>query len=71
MGDIIDYVNEFQSVDFNEKPFEAVDGLVLACFAYLDFGKMVPSISTEAENVTIVDLSRSKDYEEMFLDICE
>jgi len=68
MGNIIDYINEFQSLDFNEKPFEAVDGLVLACFAYLDFGKLVPSISDELENVTIVDLSKSDDYEELFLD---
>ncbi|SEV84213.1 DUF2974 domain-containing protein [[Clostridium] fimetarium] len=68
MGNIIDYVNEFQSVNFKEKPFEAVDGLVLACFAYFDFGKLVPSVSAESENVTIVDLSKSSNYEEMFLD---
>ena len=64
MGNIIDYIKDFQSVDFNDKPFEAVDGIVLACFSYLDFGKIVPSIHDESENVTIVDLSKSNDYME-------
>jgi len=68
MGNIIDYINEVQSFDFNKKPFQAVDGLVLACFSYLDFGKSVPSIYAESENVSIADLSKSNDYEEMFLD---
>ena len=68
MGNIIDYVNEFKSVDFNEKPFEAVDGLVLACFAYLDFGKIVPTINAESENVSMSDLAKANDYEELFLD---
>jgi len=68
MGNIIDYINEFQSFDFNEKPFLAVDGLVLACFVYFDFKKMVPTISEGSENVTIDDLSKSNHYDEMFID---
>lgn len=68
MGNIIDYINEFGSVNFSEKPFEAVDGLILACVSYFNFDHMIPSISDESENVTMLDLSKSIHYEKMFLD---
>lgn len=68
MGNIIDYVNEFQSFDFKEKQFEAVDGLVLACFSYFNFDNLVPSINDESENITLLDLNKSNHYKEIFLE---
>lgn len=68
MGNIIDYVKEFRSYDFTQKAFDAVDGLVLACFSYFNFDHMVPGIKDESENVSIHDLSMNEKYDILFND---
>lgn len=39
MGNITDYVNEFRSINFKEKPFSDVDSLVLSQISYYNFAE--------------------------------
>lgn len=65
MGNIIDYVrNEFRSL--REKPFGAVDSLVLSQFTYLNFDGLVPGVFDDKPSVRIGDLLKAEYLELLF-----
>lgn len=67
MGNIIDYIYEYGYLDFKERKFESVDGLILACLSYLNFDNRIPTIQDDSENISIQDLNKDN-VDEMFLD---
>ncbi|NLH00583.1 MAG: DUF2974 domain-containing protein [Clostridiales bacterium] len=68
MKNIIDYVEtEFRS--FAEKPFCAVDSLVLSQFSYIRFDGVVPGMSEHAAPRRIADCFMSEHFETMFYEV--
>ncbi len=68
MNNIIDYTLRYGSKSFSEKPFNKVDALILSQFSYFKLDGMVPSVGTYKEGVTIADISRREDRDELFTD---
>ncbi len=56
MGNIIDYVNEFGEYSFLDKPFEAVDSLVLAVLSYLKYDDFLDEFGIVKRKVTLNQL---------------
>lgn len=68
MLSIVDYIREFGEYDFEAKPFNDVDGLILAQFCYLKFDKIVPGVGQVKQSVCLKDMRKHPDYESMFTD---
>jgi len=65
MGNIIDYVrNELRTL--REKPFSAVDSLVLSQFTYVNFTGLVPGLFDDNPSVRICDLLKAEYLESLF-----
>jgi hypothetical protein len=65
MGNIIDYVrNELRPL--REKPFSAVDSLVLSQFTYVNFTVLVPGLFDDNPSVRICDLLKAEYLESLF-----
>lgn len=65
MGNIIDYVrNEFRPL--REKPFCAVDSLVLSQFVYVNFNGLVPGVFDNNPSIRICDLLKAEHFESLF-----
>jgi hypothetical protein len=65
MGNIITYTKK-ELLSFTEKPFTAVDSLVLAELAYIRFGDAVPGLGLLRRSVRLRDLYRSETLLSMF-----
>lgn len=61
MGNIIDYVNEFGDYSFLDKPFEAVDSLVLAVLSYLKYDDFLLGFGILKRKVTLNKLIYKKE----------
>ena len=65
MGNIIFYVKQAKE-NFTQKPFRAVDSLVLSQLSYLNFARLVPDIEQYVPNVRLGDLKDSVWVETLF-----
>lgn len=65
MGNIISYVKQAKE-NFTQKPFRAVDSLVLSQLSYLNFARLVPDIEQYVPNVRLGDLKDSVWVETLF-----
>lgn len=70
MGSILDYIREYGTYTFKERPFSAEDGLVLAQFSYLRLEGLVPAPGDMGAAVTLGELARLGDLPYMFGDTC-
>lgn len=70
MGSILDYIREYGTYTFKERPFSAEDGLVLAQFSYLRLDGLVPAPGDIGAAVTIGELARLGNLPYMFGDTC-
>lgn len=43
MGSVYDYLDKYGDMLFSEKKFNDIDGLILSCLSYLEFGNIVPN----------------------------
>lgn len=68
MGTIIDYVKEYGSYTFEEKPLSEVDSLVLSQFSYLKFDGLVPELSDHKKAVSIGWLNQHEQKDKLFAD---
>lgn len=68
MGNIIDYINEYGHLDFIDKPFNDVDGLILSQFSYLKMDGIVPEVGTNSESIELRDIAVHEHLGEMFSD---
>lgn len=65
---LLDYIREYGTIAFAEKPMNDVDSLVLCQLSYLKFDHMVPDIHQNAPSVSLEELAVHADYEKMFAD---
>lgn len=63
---IISYINEFGNKTFEERSFTEVDGLILSEFVYLELDKLVPGIGHDQEGISIKNLKRHSEFEQLF-----
>lgn len=66
MRNIIEYVKKDGGVDFNERPFSAVDALVLCQLSYLKFDNLVPGILNT--RISLPELDAMPEKENLFSD---
>ncbi len=68
MKNIIDYIDRYGSVTFDEKPFNKVDALILSQFSYFKLDGFVPEVGTYKESVSIKSISETDGVEALFTD---
>lgn len=68
MKNIIDYIEKYGPVSFEEKPFNKVDALILSQFSYFKLDGKVPQVGTMEENVTVKSLSEDENVSDLFTD---
>jgi hypothetical protein len=68
MGNIIDYAEKEMS-RITEKPFNAVDSLILSQFSYIYFDEMVPGLPQEGASVRLGDLLQAERFVPMLRDV--
>ncbi|MCF0116534.1 MAG: DUF2974 domain-containing protein, partial [Bacilli bacterium] len=68
MANIIDYINEFGTYDFEEFPFNSVDSLILSELSYFLFGKHVPSIIEKSKGVKLHSFYNKEKIIKEFID---
>ena len=62
------YLKEYGDIPFSERSMNDVDSLLLCQFAYLKFDGMVPEIGEDKPSVTLTDLDRHPQREQLFAD---
>ena len=67
MSGIVDFLNEYKDVSFEEMPFTEVDGLILSQFSYFRWDKTVPGLLDAAEGVTLADMCSNLDRDYVYL----
>lgn len=68
MFNIIDYVKKYGDTGYEVMPFNDVDRLILSQFSYLKFDGLLPEVGMREPNVTIAQLSRMSDVDDLFTD---
>ena len=68
MSSIIEYIEKYGGCDFEEKPFNDVDGLILAQFSYLKFDGIVPGVGKDVEDIYMKDILNDSNYENLYAD---
>ena len=69
MGTVLDYIKEYGTYSFQEKPMTEVDSLALCQLAYLKFDGMVPGVGGHKSAVTLKSLKKHPDFEKLFADV--
>lgn len=67
LNNIIDYVNIQGKESFEQRPFNAVDSLVLSQLSYLNFEGLVPAFGCENSPVSIAQIGRNVLREKLFM----
>lgn len=62
------YLEEYGDVPFAERPMNDVDSLVLCQLAYLKFDGMVPDVKENKRSVTLREVAKHPDREQLFAD---
>lgn len=65
---IIDYVEKYGHVSFEEKPFNKVDALILSQFSYFKLDGFVPGVGTFEPSVALCDIAASANVSDLFTD---
>ena len=65
MGNMMTYVKKFGDEDFNSKPFNDVDALILSELVYLHLDDFVPSLEGNKSNVDFIPLLSEKNIKKM------
>ena len=68
-GTIIDYIKTYGTRSFLEEPVNEVDSLILCQLAYLKFDGMVPDVRENKPSVTLQELYKHTDYENLFKNV--
>lgn len=68
MKSILDYIDNYGHLSFDEKEFGPVDSMILSQFSYLKMEKIVPKVGTLMPAILIKDMKKSEDLDEMFSD---
>lgn len=68
MKSILDYIDEYGHLSFDEKEFGPVDSLILSQFSYLKMENIVPKVGTMVMPILIRDMAKSDNLDEMFSD---
>lgn len=67
MGNIVDYVNNFQYT-FSERGFNDVDSLVLCQLSYLKMKNLIPGLEDEKEFIPFREILREENDKQIFAD---
>lgn len=65
MGNMINYVKKFGDKDFNEKPFNDIDALILSELVYLHLDDFIPSINDNKDSVLLMPLLSTENIHKM------
>ena len=68
MKNIIDYIQKYGDLTFEEKEFNKVDALALSQFSYLKLQGKVPNVGTMLPPVTLKSIALSDGVEDLFAD---
>ena len=68
MKNILDYIDNYGHLSFEEKEFGKVDSLILSQFSYLKMDEVVPKVGTLAPSVKIKDIAKSDELAGLFAD---
>lgn len=68
MPNIIDYIKKYGDCEYSELPFNDVDSLILSQFSYLKFDGLVPQVGQNLPPITIANLSKMPDVDNLFSD---
>lgn len=68
MGNLIDYVKK-ELHRFDEKPFNAVDSLVLSQFIYIHFDDILADLQKHSKKIRIGDMLKAEYFERMLNDV--
>lgn len=68
MKNIIDYIQKYGDLTFEEKEFNKVDALILSQFSYFKLDGVVPLVGTMLPPVTVKNIALSGKAEELFTD---
>ncbi len=68
MNNVISYVAEFGKYDFDEKPFNEVDSLVLSQLSYLNYDGFVKNVDEDAGPVSINSIFESDNLDNILRD---
>lgn len=68
MKNIIDYIQKYGDLTFEEKEFNKVDALILSQFSYFKLDGAVPLVGTMLPPVTVKNIALSGKAEELFAD---
>ena len=69
MANIIDYIKEYGDLDFSQKEFNSVDGLILSQFSYLKLDEIVPGVGENRDNMELRDILYHPLYEQLYGDV--
>lgn len=68
MMNVIDYIKKYGNEDYETLPFNDVDRLILSQFSYLKFDGLVPEVGENKQSVTLRQISRMPDVNNLFSD---
>lgn len=68
MKNIIDYVDRYKDVTFEEKAFNKVDALILSQFSYFKLDGMVAGVGPMLPNVSIRSIAERDNVDDLFSD---
>lgn len=68
MKSILDYIDNYGHLSFEEKEFGKVDSLILSQFSYLKMDGIVPQVGTIKPSILIKDIAKSDELAGLFAD---
>ena len=68
-GTVIEYLKKYGDIPFREKPLNDVDSLALCQLSYLKFDGMVSDVRHNGPSVTLQEIAKRPDVEQLFGDV--
>ena len=68
-GTVIEYLKKYGDIPFCEKPLNDVDSLALCQLSYLKFDGMVSDVRHNGPSVTLQEIAKRPDVEQLFGDV--
>ena len=68
-GTVIEYLKKYGDIPFREKPLNDVDSLALCQLSYLKFDGMVSDVRHNGPSVTLQEIAKRADVEQLFGDV--
>ena len=66
-GTVIEYLKKYGDIPFCEKPLNDVDSLALCQLSYLKFDGMVSDVRHNGPSVTLQEIAKRPDVEQLFV----